>query len=286
MLLAALLLTFALDWFSLQLPPVEPQDSRDRPRGISRQSVFAARRGRQDGGSNGALWTLSLEVQFYAIHPLLFALRPAHAHDVGARDSRRGQGRVGLCARAARHSVLHVILVFVDARRMDRRREGAQRVANAFVAWALRARGGLHRARLRGVAFRSVRCVPVVGRSASRSICTRRWNPTTAINGQRQRPRRLGPAAAVALRRLQLLAVSDSSADLRAAFVAAVPLVVADVDLAVVRVHARRGACRVCVLSSRRIAGDEVVGQFQTEAKSASVTFLIKKTEQGRRVRR
>ncbi|MFP3617228.1 acyltransferase, partial [Paraburkholderia sp. SIMBA_050] len=26
-------------------------------------------------GSNGALWTLSLEVQFYAIYPLLFALR-------------------------------------------------------------------------------------------------------------------------------------------------------------------------------------------------------------------
>ncbi|OXH80969.1 acyltransferase, partial [Burkholderia multivorans] len=26
-------------------------------------------------GSNGALWTLSLEVQFYAIYPLLFAVR-------------------------------------------------------------------------------------------------------------------------------------------------------------------------------------------------------------------
>src|SRR5579864_1627402 len=74
-LLAALLLTFALDWFSLQLPPVS---HKIRATGLhaflvnlfSLQGVAG-----KTYGSNGALWTLSLEVQFYAIYPLLFALR-------------------------------------------------------------------------------------------------------------------------------------------------------------------------------------------------------------------
>jgi peptidoglycan/LPS O-acetylase OafA/YrhL len=74
-LLAALLLTFALDWFSLQLPPVS---HKIREIGLhaflvnlfSLQGVAG-----KTYGSNGALWTLSLEVQFYAIYPLLFALR-------------------------------------------------------------------------------------------------------------------------------------------------------------------------------------------------------------------
>ncbi|MFM0494560.1 acyltransferase [Paraburkholderia caledonica] len=74
-LLAALLLTLALDWFSLQLPPVS---HKIREIGVqaflvnlfSLQGVAG-----KTYGSNGALWTLSLEVQFYAIYPLLFALR-------------------------------------------------------------------------------------------------------------------------------------------------------------------------------------------------------------------
>jgi peptidoglycan/LPS O-acetylase OafA/YrhL len=74
-LLAALLLTFALDWYSLQLPPVS---HKIREIGLhaflvnllSLQGVAG-----KTYGSNGALWTLSLEVQFYAIYPLLFALR-------------------------------------------------------------------------------------------------------------------------------------------------------------------------------------------------------------------
>jgi len=74
-LLAALLLTFALDWCSLQLPPV---NHKLREIGLhaflvnllSLQGVAG-----KTYGSNGALWTLSLEVQFYAIYPLLFALR-------------------------------------------------------------------------------------------------------------------------------------------------------------------------------------------------------------------
>ncbi|MFP3564637.1 acyltransferase family protein [Paraburkholderia sp. SIMBA_030] len=74
-LLAALVLTFALDWISLQLPPV---NHKIREIGLqaflvnlfSLQGVAG-----KTFGSNGALWTLSLEVQFYLIYPLLFALR-------------------------------------------------------------------------------------------------------------------------------------------------------------------------------------------------------------------
>ncbi|RKE35959.1 peptidoglycan/LPS O-acetylase OafA/YrhL [Paraburkholderia sp. BL23I1N1] len=74
-LLAALVLTFALDWVSLQLPPV---NHKIREIGLqaflvnlfSLQGVAG-----KTFGSNGALWTLSLEVQLYAIYPLLFALR-------------------------------------------------------------------------------------------------------------------------------------------------------------------------------------------------------------------
>lgn len=74
-LLAALLLTLVLDWVSLQLPPV---NHKIREIGLhaflvnlfSLQGVAG-----KTYGSNGALWTLSLEVQFYVIYPLLFALR-------------------------------------------------------------------------------------------------------------------------------------------------------------------------------------------------------------------
>jgi peptidoglycan/LPS O-acetylase OafA/YrhL len=74
-LLAALVLTFALDWFSLQLPPVN-----HKIREIGLQAFLVNLLSLQGVagktfGSNGALWTLSLEVQFYAIYPLLFALR-------------------------------------------------------------------------------------------------------------------------------------------------------------------------------------------------------------------
>lgn len=74
-LLAALVLTFALDWFSLQLPPVS-----HKIREIGWQAFLVNLFSLQGVagktfGSNGALWTLSLEVQFYAIYPLLFALR-------------------------------------------------------------------------------------------------------------------------------------------------------------------------------------------------------------------
>ncbi|MFM0593528.1 acyltransferase family protein [Paraburkholderia dilworthii] len=74
-LVAALLLTFALDWVSLQLPPVS-----HKIREIGLQAFLVNLFSLQGVagktyGSNGALWTLSLEVQFYAIYPLLFALR-------------------------------------------------------------------------------------------------------------------------------------------------------------------------------------------------------------------
>lgn len=74
-LLAALVLTFALDSFSLQLLPVS-----HKIREIGLQAFLVNLFSLQGVagktfGSNGALWTLSLEVQFYAIYPLLFALR-------------------------------------------------------------------------------------------------------------------------------------------------------------------------------------------------------------------
>ncbi|MFL9915713.1 acyltransferase [Paraburkholderia fungorum] len=74
-LLAALVLTLALDWVSLQLPPVN-----HKIREIGLQAFLVNLFSLQGVaghtyGSNGALWTLSLEVQFYAIYPLLFAVR-------------------------------------------------------------------------------------------------------------------------------------------------------------------------------------------------------------------
>ncbi|WP_206997187.1 acyltransferase family protein [Trinickia mobilis] len=74
-LLAALLLTLALDTISLHLPPVS---HKIREIGLvpflvnlfSLQGVAS-----HTYGSNGALWTLSVEVQFYAVYPLLFAAR-------------------------------------------------------------------------------------------------------------------------------------------------------------------------------------------------------------------
>ncbi|TKC87812.1 acyltransferase [Trinickia terrae] len=74
-LLAALLLTLALDTISLHFPPVS---HKIRDIGLypflvnlfSLQGVAG-----YTYGSNGALWTLSLEVQFYAVYPLVFAAR-------------------------------------------------------------------------------------------------------------------------------------------------------------------------------------------------------------------
>ncbi len=73
-LLAALVLTYALDTFSLGFTPVSPKI------GTANLHLFIVNlllQGVAGGtfGSNGALWTLSLEVQFYLVYPLLIALR-------------------------------------------------------------------------------------------------------------------------------------------------------------------------------------------------------------------
>ncbi|CAG9224185.1 Acyl_transf_3 domain-containing protein [Paraburkholderia tropica] len=72
-LFCALLLTWALDNFSLQFHP------RDTQLGDGSLWTFVANLLALQGiaaptyGSNTALWTLSLEVQFYLLYPLLFA---------------------------------------------------------------------------------------------------------------------------------------------------------------------------------------------------------------------
>ncbi|AOJ15457.1 acyltransferase family protein [Burkholderia vietnamiensis] len=74
-LLAALLFTLAMDAISLQIAPVS---HKIRDIGLSAFVVNLLSLQGVAGytyGSNGALWTLSLEVQFYVIYPLLFALR-------------------------------------------------------------------------------------------------------------------------------------------------------------------------------------------------------------------
>ena len=74
-LFCALLLTFALDSFSARYWP-----HNDRLGDIGLRA-FAGNLLALQGitaptyGSNGALWTLSLEIQFYALYPLLFAVR-------------------------------------------------------------------------------------------------------------------------------------------------------------------------------------------------------------------
>ncbi|HZZ02714.1 acyltransferase [Paraburkholderia sp.] len=74
-LLAALVLTLALDWVSLQLPPVNHKIREIGLQAFLVNLVSLQGVAGKTYGSNGALWTLSLEVQFYAIYPLLFALR-------------------------------------------------------------------------------------------------------------------------------------------------------------------------------------------------------------------
>lgn len=74
-LLAALALTFVADSISLTMTPVSHKILDIGPRAFlvnlfSLQGVAG-----KTYGSDGALWTLSLEVQFYLLYPLLFAVR-------------------------------------------------------------------------------------------------------------------------------------------------------------------------------------------------------------------
>ncbi len=74
-LIAALLLTLALDSISLSLPPVNHKilDIGIRAFLVNLFSVQGVLG--HTYGSDGALWTLAIEVQFYAVYPLLVAAR-------------------------------------------------------------------------------------------------------------------------------------------------------------------------------------------------------------------
>lgn len=74
-LLAALLLTFAADSISLTLLPVSHKILDIGPRAFLLNLFSLQGMAGKTYGSNGALWTLSLEVQFYLLYPLVFALR-------------------------------------------------------------------------------------------------------------------------------------------------------------------------------------------------------------------
>ncbi|WP_414447909.1 acyltransferase family protein [Burkholderia sp. 22PA0099] len=74
-LLAALLITLALDLISLQFAPVSHKIREIGWTAFAVNLLSLQGIAGQTYGSNGALWTLSLEVQFYAVYPLWFALR-------------------------------------------------------------------------------------------------------------------------------------------------------------------------------------------------------------------
>jgi peptidoglycan/LPS O-acetylase OafA/YrhL len=74
-LFAALLLTYAADSISLTLSPVSHKILDIGPRAFLANLFSLQGVDGKTYGSNGALWTLSLEVQFYLLYPLVFALR-------------------------------------------------------------------------------------------------------------------------------------------------------------------------------------------------------------------
>jgi peptidoglycan/LPS O-acetylase OafA/YrhL len=74
-LLAALVVTLALDLVSLQYEPVSHKIRALGPVAFAINLLSLQGLAGPTYGSNGALWTLSLEIQFYAVYPLVLAAR-------------------------------------------------------------------------------------------------------------------------------------------------------------------------------------------------------------------
>lgn len=81
-LLAALLLTLALDSFSTTFLPVSRKINPFDVHAFAVNLLSLQGIAGKTFGSNGALWTLSIEMQFYLVYPLLIALR----RRIGMRD--------------------------------------------------------------------------------------------------------------------------------------------------------------------------------------------------------
>lgn len=247
-LLAALLFTLALDAVSLQIEPVSHK-IRDIGLAAFLVNLFSLQGvAGYTYGSNGALWTLSLEVQFYAIYPLLFALRR----------------RVGMPAVVAAVAAVNVASAWLLER------HDLQFFTSYWLSWTIGAwiadvrarrragRGGRAAGRrLRRVPLRSIRRVPAVG-GRLRVLPVPRARVPAATDAAAARAR--------LVRRLQLFAVPDPPAAVRVSRIGAVPLGTAVVDLAVVRVHGRRDSGRVSVLPAVRTPGDDVVGEPEADA--------------------